>query len=218
MLNAHFEDGFEIVIGERTGRDERWYRRQTSRFFYGLMQKLSFPAMPQGGFDYVLLGRQALTSVLRNQEANPFFQGQILWTGFKHKSLKYRRRARKTGRSRWSFGMKVKLLIDGVMNYSFLPIRLISVTGIFMAFLGASFAAFFVMRTLLGGTGVPGWTTIVTVVLVTSGVQMLMLGVIGEYLWRVLAQVQNRQPYIIDSIYDESRGDAPAGSGEASPG
>jgi len=215
MLHAHFDDGFEIVLCERTGRDERWYRRQTSRFFYGLMRKLSFPAMPRGGFDYVLVGRHALNAVLRNQEAHPFFQGQVLWTGFRHKSIEYRRLARKTGRSRWSFGMKIKLLIDGVMNYSFLPIRLISVTGICMAVFGAAFAAVLVMRKLFGDTKLLGWTATMTVLLVTSGVQMVMLGVIGEYLWRVLAQVQNREPYIIDSIYDDSQGDAPAGSGEA---
>jgi dolichol-phosphate mannosyltransferase len=210
MLKAHFDEGFEIVICERAGRDESWVRRQTSRLFYGLMRKLSFPAMPLGGFDYVLVGRQALDAVLRNQEAHPFFQGQVLWTGFKHKSLEYRRRVRKTGESRWSFGMKIKLLIDGVMNYSFLPIRLISVTGILMAVLGASFAVVLVMRKLLGEAQLAGWTATMTVLLVTSGVQMLMLGVIGEYLWRVLAQVQNREPYIIDSIYDESGVPAPA--------
>lgn len=215
MLNAHFDEGFEVVICERTGRDESWYRRQTSRFFYGLMRKLTFPAMPQGGFDYVLLGRQALDVVLRNQEANPFFQGQILWTGFKHKSLKYRRRTRKIGCSRWSFGMKIKLLIDGVMNYSFFPIRLISFTGILMAFFGASIAGFLVIRKLLGGTQLSGWTATMTVLLVTSGVQMLMLGVIGEYLWRVLAQVQNREPYIIEAVYGEPCDNSEVTSDEA---
>jgi glycosyltransferase involved in cell wall biosynthesis len=204
MLKAHFEEQFEIVICTRQGRDESWYRILTSRLFYALMKKLSFPNMPPGGFDFVLLGRRALDVLLRNQEAHPFFQGQILWMGFKTKFIEYRRLVRKVGRSHWTFGKKLTYLIDGVMSYSFLPMRLMSGMGILAALLGFLWALRIFINFMVRGNPVKGWSPLMIVILVMGGLQMLMLGVIGEYLWRTLAQVRNREPYIIETIYDDA--------------
>ena len=201
MLKAHFEDQFEIVACARKDRDESYYRILTSKLFYRLMRKLSFQNMPEGGFDFMLLGRRALDVLSRNQEAHLFIQGQILWTGFKIKFIDYRRQKRKVGQSRWSFGKKLTYLIDGVMSYSFLPIRLISVLGIGIALLGFSYAVLIFLLKLVGGFAVQGWAPLMIMILVMGGFQMLMLGIIGEYLWRALEQVRNRDPYIVDAIY-----------------
>lgn len=202
MLEAHFEEQFEIVACARQGRDESWYRILTSKLFYAVMRKLSFPNMPPGGFDFMLLGRRALDVLLRNQEAHQFFQGQVLWTGFKSKFIEYRRQNRKVGRSRWTFGKKLTLLIDGAMSYSFLPIRLMSGMGILVALLGFLYAAIIFVGRIVWGHPVQGWAPLMIMILVMGGLQMLMLGVIGEYLWRTLAQVRNREPYIIETVYD----------------
>jgi glycosyltransferase involved in cell wall biosynthesis len=202
MLREHLERGSEIVIGNRIGRDEGWWRVASSRVFYGLMRRLSFPDMPPWGFDYVLVGRRALDIILRNQDASPFFQGQVLWTGFRPAFLPYRRLRREVGRSRWTFGKKVKLLIDGVFGYSFAPIRAISVMGLLSAIGGFGLAGAIVLRKLLHGTSVPGWAGIVVVMLVLGGVQMLMLGVIGEYVWRGLAESRRRDLYVIEVTHE----------------
>lgn len=202
MIEHHFSGAAEIVVCARKGRDESWYRVVTSRVFYALMRWLSFPNMPSGGFDYVLLGRKALDAILRNQEANPFFQGQILWTGFPIEFLEYHRRKREVGKSRWTFGKKLTLLIDGVMSYSFLPIRLMSAAGLTVAMAGFFYAAYLIVKNLAWGTRVLGWTTLMVVILVTSGIHMLMLGIIGEYVWRTLAQARRRDPYIIEEVLD----------------
>jgi len=204
MLKAHFEEQYEIVACTREGRDESWYRVLTSKLFYGLMKKLTFPNMPQGGFDFYLLGRRALDVFLKNQEAHAFFQGQFLWTGFKTKFIGYRRRKRKVGRSRWTFGKKLTLLIDGVMSYSFFPIRFMSAMGILAALLGFLYAVMVFVSRIVLGNPVKGWAPLMIVILVMGGFQMLMLGVIGEYLWRTLAQVRNREPYIIENIYEDN--------------
>jgi glycosyltransferase involved in cell wall biosynthesis len=201
MLKSHFEEKFEIVACARQGRDESWYRILTSKLFYALMRKLSFPNMPPGGFDFILLGRRALNVLLRKQEAHPFFQGQILWTGFKSKFTEYRRQNRKVGQSRWTFAKKLTYLIDGVISYSFLPIRLMSGVGILTALLGFLYAVIIFVSFMVWGHPVQGWVPLMIVMLITGGFQMLMLGVIGEYLWRTLAQVRNRDPYIIEAIY-----------------
>ena len=203
MLKAHCEEQFEIVVCTRQGRDESHYRVLTSKLFYVLIRKLSFPNMPLGGFDFVLLGRRALDVLLNNQEAHPFFQGQILWTGFKTKFIEYQRLERKVGQSRWTFGKKLTYLIDGVMSYSFLPLRFISVAGILFALLGFLYALVILVRRVVVGSAVVGWAPLMIAVLVMGGFQMLMLGVVGEYLWRVLAQVRHRSPYVIEAIYDD---------------
>lgn len=203
MLKAHLDESMEIVICTREGRDESYYRRLTSKLFYWLMRKLSFPNMPGGGFDYLLLGRRALDVLLRNQEAHPFFQGQILWMGFKTKFIKYHRREREVGTSRWTFGKKVTALIDGVMSYSFMPIRFMSVAGVVVALLGFLYAIAIFVGKLVWGNPVPGMALLPILILVLGGFQLLTLGIIGEYLWRTLAQVRNRELYVIDEIYDD---------------
>jgi glycosyltransferase involved in cell wall biosynthesis len=202
MLKAHFDEGFEIVACRRSGRDESYYRILTSKIFYGLMRTLSFKTMPTGGFDFFLLGRKALDTILRNREAHPFVQGQILWTGFKIKFIDYRRERRKEGHSHWTFSKKLTRSIDGVLSYSFLPIRLMSLTGLVVAFLGFLYATIIVVGKLTVGNPIQGWASLIIVILIIGGFQMLMLGIIGEYLWRTLAQVRNRDPYVIEAISD----------------
>lgn len=202
MLKTHFEEKAEIVACSRQERDESLYRIVTSKLFYTLMKKLSFPDMPTGGFDFVLLGRPVIDVLLRHREAHPFFQGQVLATGFKTKFIEYHRLERKAGKSRWTFGKKLTYLIDGMLGYSFLPIRLISVIGILVALLGFFYAAIIFIGKIAWGNPVQGWSPLMIVVLVMGGFQMLMLGILGEYMWRILAQVRNRPSYIIETIYD----------------
>lgn len=202
MLDAYLQEGYQVVICAREGRDESLYRVLTSKLFYWMIRKLSFPNMPSGGFDFVLLSRRALDVLMRNQEAHPFFQGQLLWMGFKTKFIPYRRLERKMGRSRWTFAKKLTYLIDGVLSYSYLPMRLMSGTGIIVAVLGFLYAVVIFFARILLGNPVQGWAPLMIVILVMSGFQMLMLGVIGEYLWRALAQVRHREPYIIEAIYE----------------
>jgi len=202
MLDEFFRAGVEVVICARQGRDESYMRILASKLFYALMKKLSFPQMPAGGFDYFLLGRRALEKLLDNREAHPFLQGQILWTGFKPKIFYYRRREREIGVSRWSFGKKLTYLLDGVLSYSFVPIRLMSILGALIALSGFIYAVVIIFVKLIWGLPVQGWAPLMVVLLVISGIQLLMLGVIGEYLWRTLAQARNRDPYVIEAVYD----------------
>ena len=184
MLKAFFEENYDVVICARDGRDESPYRIITSRLFFYLMRKLTFANMPKGGFDFWLLSRRALEAVIRNADANPSFQGQVLWTGFKTKFMSYRRRKRLMGVSRWTFGKKFTALLDGILAYSFAPIRIMSLAGCTFALLGFIWAARIVIDHLQGGNAVKGWAPLMIMILVIGGFQMVMLGIIGEYLWR----------------------------------
>ncbi len=204
MLKAYLQEGYEIAVCTRKNRNESFYRIITSRFFYALIKKLTFPNMPKGGFDFMLLGERALEVFLRNMDVHPFFQGQILWTGFKTKFIKYDRLKRIAGKSQWTFGKKLTYLIDGVLAYSFFPIRISSLLGISTALFGFLYAIVIFVSRLLYGHPVKGWAPIMIIVLVIGGFQLLMLGIIGEYIWRTLAQTRNRDMYIIDTVYGDT--------------
>ena len=109
MLTEYYERNTEIVICYRSDRNESTYRKFTSRFFYWVMRKLSFTSMPQGGFDFVLMGRNAINAICSTYESNTFWQGQILWTGYSTKFIPYTRLKREVGISRWTFTKKIKL-------------------------------------------------------------------------------------------------------------
>jgi len=159
--------------------------------------------MPAGGFDFFLISKRVKESILINYESNPFVQGKILWTGFNKKFIAYNREKRKHGKSQWSFSKKIKYLIDGVMGYSYLPLRLMSLVGIIISFFGFAYAATIFCAKIFGGIPIAGWAPIMMMILILSGIQMLMLGIIGEYLWRALDQVRNRPLYIIDRTYND---------------
>lgn len=205
MLSRHLEAKSQVVIGARAGRDETWFRKLTSRIFYSIMRRLSFSNMPRGGFSFVLLGRRALDTLLGNSESRPFFQGQVLWLGYRPEIIEFHRPARFEGRSGWTLKKKINLLVDALVGYSFLPIRIMSLVGVVTAFLGLSLAALILGRKVFFGTEVEGWAGIMVAILVMGGIQILMLGVIGEYIWRSLAQVRDRDEYVIEYASDDEQ-------------
>ena len=188
MLAAHFNEKYDIVICTRKKREDSLYRRWTSRVFYSAMRMLSFPDMPVGGFDFYLLSKKVAHTLLKNKEATPFFQGQILWTGYRKKIIPYSRRKRQVGQSRWRFNKKITYMLDGVLSYSFFPIRLVSLTGLIVSMCGFLYATWIFFAGIFGMTSVRGFAPIMIVILILGGIQMIMLGIIGEYLWRVFAQ------------------------------
>jgi polyisoprenyl-phosphate glycosyltransferase len=202
MLAQHLNHNNEVVICTREDRDENWYRKATSKLFYRIMRKLSFSSMPEGGFDFVLISERVKNIILSNEEANPFWQGQILWTGHSTKFIPYTRLKREHGKSRWTFGKKLKYLLDGVLAYSYFPMRAMSLVGIAVFFLGIIYAIVISIDYLYGMVPFKGWAPIMILILVLSGIQMLMLGVIGEYLWRALDQVRKRPLYLIEKVVE----------------
>lgn len=206
MLEAWKGNGAEVVVCTRSDREDGWYRKWTSRIFYGLMQRLCFRDMPRGGFDCFLLGPAARRAFLAESERQPFLQGQILELGFPRVFIPYVRLARQFGKSRWTFGKKLAYFFDGLMNYSFAPIRFVSFLGMALAVMGLLYAVVVFFAKILVGNPVQGWTPLMIAVLVLGGAQMLTLGIFGEYLWRILVQAQRRAPYIVERVFRNGDG------------
>ncbi|MCD4664848.1 MAG: glycosyltransferase family 2 protein, partial [Bacteroidales bacterium] len=155
------EEKYDIVIADRESRDEGFYRKITSKFFYWLMRKLAIKNMPLGGFDFFLISSKIKDIILSRNEANTFLQGQILWTGYKTKFIPYERRKREQGKSRWTFARKIKMLIDGVMAYSYFPIRVMSIIGSITALIGFIYAIVVFFARIFGNVPFKGYAPLV---------------------------------------------------------
>lgn len=202
MLDFHFKENYNIVICARNSREDSLFRSKTSLMFYKIISKLCFSNMPTGGFDFVLISKKVRNILLERNETNSFWQGQILWTGYEPKFIYYQRLKREIGESKWGFSKKIKYLIDGILSYSYFPIRLMSILGGIIALTGFAYAIVILFARIFGNIPFKGYAPIVILILVLSGFQMLMIGIIGEYLWRTIDQVRNRLPYIIEDIYE----------------
>lgn len=200
MVAASIKNDSQIIICTREEREEGIYRRYTSRLFYNLTKNLSFKNMPKGGFDYALITKKVKDLIIENHDANPFWQGLILSTGFKPELIFYKREKRKFGKSRWTLSKKIKYLIDAVFNYSFMPIRLITILGFLISLISFLYGISIIILKIMGHIPLQGWAPIMVVLLFLSGIQMIMLGVIGEYVWRTMEQVKKKTLFVIDKI------------------
>lgn len=200
MLRWHFDEHYEVVIAARAGRDESLYRSLTSRWYFFLMRLFTNPKMPKGGFDSWLMGRRALAAFLRHSDETPSLQWRVLWLGYGAKVITYRRRARLAGRSQFTLAKRLDSVLVTLLGYSSIPIRAMMLTGCALSLLGLAYAVFVVAERLLLGRPIEGWGLVLILLLVLGGIQMTMLGVIGEYVWRTLQQVRGREPYLIDTI------------------
>jgi len=195
MISA-WKDNSQIVVCYRMDREDSMMANMTSAVFYRFM-KIANPKMPKGGFDFVLLDRAAIDVFASIDERNRFFQGDILWMGFNIRFLPYKRLKRTIGKSQWSFGKKLKYFIDGSLNTSYMPIRFMSIAGIGTALLGFLYAIVVVYARMINQIPFKGYAPIVILILVIGGMIMIMLGIIGEYLWRIYDETRKRPVYIV---------------------
>jgi glycosyltransferase involved in cell wall biosynthesis len=193
---AKWKSGNEIVICHRNDREDSFIANNASLVFYKLMKYVN-PKMPKGGFDFLLIDRKALDVLNQIDERNRFFQGDILWLGFNVAFIPYNRLKRTIGRSQWTLSKKLKYFLDGLLNTSYMPIRVMSLMGIVFSLLGFIYAIVIAYNRLMHNTPFDGWAPIMILILIIGGLIMLMLGIIGEYVWRTYDETRKRPIYII---------------------
>jgi dolichol-phosphate mannosyltransferase len=196
MLDKWREGSF-IVWGTREQRDDPLSSRLFSRLYCTLMRHLALGDMPNTGLDLCLIDRKVIETITTMREKNTSIFGLILWTGFPQVFVPYHRQSRKRGKSRWTFSKKIKLMVDSFVSFSFAPIRLVTYLGLIFAFLGFGYGAFTIIRALMGLSPVQGWASLITIILFLSGIQLVMLGIVAEYLWRTFDESRRRPPFII---------------------
>ena len=199
---AHLlEGGCKLVIAARKSRDEGFLQSWMSKFYWGLIKKYSMKDFPAGGFDYCMFDEQVAKEINNIREKNTNIFPLIFWLGFKPKIINYTRQKRENGKSAWTFLKKVRLTIDTIIGFTYLPIRIISISAISTSILALMYSLYIFFMWFAGNEEAPdGWTTIIITVLILGGLILFSLGIIGEYLLRILDEVRGRPNFVIDEI------------------
>ncbi len=193
-----WKQGSKVVLAVRRSRDESRVKIFFANLYYAMVRKFVNKNMPQGGCDCYLIDRKVIEVLERLDEKNSSLTLQVLWVGFKTDMVYFDRRDREKGKSRWTFAKKFKLAVDSMLSFSYMPVR-------FMTYIGVIFDifAFILMISVLveyftRGVPIIGWASIMCVILLSSGLILSMLGILGEYLWRTLDASRERPNFIID--------------------
>lgn len=197
MLN-YWEEGYEDVYARRRTRGkESWLRRHLSLTFYALLQRSArFDVLENVG-DYRLLDRKCIDVLRQLRESNRYTKGMFAWIGFKKKEILFDRGDREEGVSSWSFFSLFFLAVDGITSFTTAPLRLSTILGIFVSICAFVYMCIVILKALIWGDPVSGYPSLLSVVLFLGGVQLLCIGIIGEYLARIFNESKHRPVYVI---------------------
>ncbi|MEZ5758920.1 MAG: glycosyltransferase family 2 protein [Emcibacteraceae bacterium] len=198
---ALWEQGYDNIYGVRTERDgESWFKKMTATYFYRILKKMSHVEIPRNAGDFRLLSRRAIDAIRKLPERQRFMKGLFAWVGFKTIAVEYKRHARVAGNTKWNYWNLWNFAIEGITSFSTLPLRLASYIGILISFVSFIYAVFIFIRTLIYGVSVDGYASQMVVILFLGGLQLLFLGIIGEYLGRIFNETKDRPLYMTKNI------------------
>lgn len=199
---AKWREGYDVVYGKRLERDgETWLKRATAAAFYRVMQRLSSTAIPPDTGDFRLMSRRALDALRGLRERQRFMKGIFAWVGFPQVALPYRRDPRHAGVSKFNYWKLWNFALEGITSFSTAPLRVATYVGLATALVAFGFGLWIVAKTLLWGNPVAGYPSLMTVMLFLGGMQLMALGVIGEYLGRLYMEAKARPLYLLDSFH-----------------
>ena len=195
-----WKKGNKVVIAVRAQRDDSAIKKFFANMYYSIVRKCIDKNMPEGGFDCYLLDRQVIGVIEMLDEKNSALTLQVLWVGFKSEKIYFHRKDREIGESRWTLSKKIKLVMDSMMSFSYFPIKFMSGVGAVCAIISFLWIIEVILERLLIGTPIDGWASLMCLILFSTGTVLLMLGILGEYLWRTFDASRNRPPFIIDTV------------------
>jgi len=194
-----WEQGYDMVYGIRKDRQsDTFLKRMTAKMFYKIYNLMTRSPIPYNAGDYRLLDRKVINAILSLRENNIFMKGIFGWTGFKSVGIKYTRQKRVAGESKWNYWKLWNFALDGITASTTLPLRIWSYLGTLLAMSGMAYALYIIIRTIIKGIDVPGYASLLVFILVLGGLQMIILGIIGEYIGRIFMEVKNRPLYIVE--------------------
>ena len=201
-LVAKWREGYDVVLATRRSRQgESWIKRLTANAFYRIIDRISQVPIPRDTGDFRLIDRRVVDAIKQLPERNRFMKGLFAWVGFKQTSILYDRPSRYKGETTWNYWRLWNFALDGITSFSFIPLKVWSYIGLLVAIPAFFYASFLVIRTVLFGVDLPGYASIMVAVLFLGGVQLVSLGVLGEYLGRVYEEVKGRPLYLVRESY-----------------
>ena len=192
------QEGFDVVYGVRESREgETWFKRMTAAAFYRILNKFSDSPIPKDTGDFRLMTKSAVLVLRQLRERNRFMKGLFAWIGLPQAPIFYQRHARTLGTSKWNYWRLWNFALDGITSFSTLPLRFSTYLGLATAVFSFLFGGYILLRTVIFGVDLPGYASIMVAMMFLSGVQLMALGVIGEYLGRLVNESKQRPIYIV---------------------
>ncbi len=215
-LVEKWREGYDVVYATRRSRgEESWLKQTTANAFYKIIGKMSRVPIPRNTGDFRLLDRRVVEAIKQMPERTRFMKGLFAWVGFKQTSVLFDRPQRYKGTTTWNYWRLWNFAIDGITSFSFLPLKVWSYVGVTISLVSFLYATFLIYRTLLYGVDLPGYASIMVAILFLGGIQLVTLGIIGEYLSRVYEEVKGRPLYLVRDAYGfKDNGEAGIGNRE----
>jgi glycosyltransferase involved in cell wall biosynthesis len=199
QLVKEWEQGFDVVYAKRRQRrGESWLKKTTASLFYRLMQQVSKVKIPEDTGDFRLLSRRALEALNTLSEQHRFMKGLFAWIGYKQKAVYYDRDPRFAGNSKWNYWKLWNFAIDGITSFTTAPLKFATYIGFFTAFVAFIYGSYMVVRTLVFGNPVPGYPSLIVIILFLGGIQLMAIGVVGEYVGRIFTETKQRPLYFLN--------------------
>lgn len=201
QMLAAWEEGYDDVYGKRLSRGrESWLRRKLSMSYYRLLQRMAHVDILPNVGDFRLLDRRCIEVLKQLRETERYTKGLYCWIGFNKKEVPFETQDRVAGKSTWSYRQLIGLAIDGIMSFTTAPLRISAILGIVVSVIAFIYMCVVLAKTLFWGEPVAGYPTIVVLVLFLGGVQLISLGIVGEYLGKTFMEVKNRPVYVVDKM------------------
>lgn len=198
-LFIKIEQGYNIVYAKRTNRKgETFVKKATAKIFYRVLRKITAINIPVDAGDFRIMDRKVCNELLKMNDHRKFLRGQIAWLGFKETFITYEREERKNGSTNFTYRKMFRFAIDGITGFSSFPLKFASLIGIIVSFFAFLFIVYVLFAKLIWGQTITGWASMMITILFLGGIQLLSIGIIGEYISRINDSVRDRQPYIID--------------------
>jgi dolichol-phosphate mannosyltransferase len=200
QLISKSHEGYDVVYAIREHRKENWLKRCAYAAFYRVLQGIADISIPLDSGDFCVMNRRIVNLLVSMPERNRFLRGIRRWVGFRQIGIAYTRPSRFAGKSKYTVSSLIFLALDGLISFSYVPLRVISILGITVSLLSVAVAAFYFIKKLTYGIGVPGFTTLVVAIFFLAGMQLITIGVIGEYVGRISDEVKRRPLYIVRQV------------------
>ena len=201
-----WEQGFDDVYAKRESRDgETWLKKATSKWFYSILDKISHIEIQRDTGDFRLLDRRAVEALKTLRESNRYTKGMLSWVGFKKKEITYKRDPRAAGETKWNYFKLLNLAIEGITSFTTSPLRISLWTGLIISVSAFAWATFLIIRKIFFGADMSGYTSLMSAILLLGGVQLVSIGIIGEYIGRIFTESKNRPVYLAQEIKEYNR-------------
>lgn len=195
---AHWVEGYDMVYGVRKNRDnESRVKRHFAQLFYWIMEKITKINLPSNAGDFRLLDRKVIDALNQFQERTRFMKGLYAWVGFERFAVPFDVHERKAGKSSWRLTKLIELAITGITSFSDIPLRVWGFVGFIVSLIAMIYAVYFLTYTLMHGTDLPGFPSIIVAVMFLGGIQLLSIGILGEYIARIFTEVKQRPKYLV---------------------